>query len=116
MPPISWRPLPTKAGVPRQPKSRKRSDSRPRWTRQSAFQKLAGKQFDVMEQVIDQSYSSVMRQIVYYTYVRDAGFLHFRFNFKRTGTGLVLANFAFKDETNELFPKDFRIGNDEQGR
>jgi hypothetical protein len=24
-----------------------------------------------------------------------------------TSTGWILANFSFKDETNELFPKDF---------
>src|SRR5262249_13857766 len=83
---------------------------------QAAFHKLAGRQFDVVGKVVDTSYGRAMRQIAYYTYVRGAGFLYFRFNFKRTGAGLVLANFAFKDETNELFPKDFGIVSDEQGR
>jgi hypothetical protein len=39
--------------------------------------------------------------------VEDIGFVYFRFNFKMTGTGWVLANFNFKSETEELFPKDF---------
>jgi hypothetical protein len=74
---------------------------------QSALQILAGKEFEVTEKVIDKHYGSAMRQIVYYAYLRDGGFVYVRFNFKRTGAGLILANFAFKDETNELFPKDF---------
>ena len=30
-----------------------------------------------------------------------------RFNFKMSKDGWILANFNFKSETNELFPKDF---------
>jgi hypothetical protein len=48
-----------------------------------------------------------LRQIVYYSYLEGLGFVYFRFNFKMTSTGWILANFSFKDETNELFPKDF---------
>jgi hypothetical protein len=33
--------------------------------------------------------------------------MYFRFNFKMSSGGLILVNFTFKDETTELFPKDF---------
>ena len=65
------------------------------------------KNFDFTKKVIDKDYNGALRQIVYYSYVENVGFIYFRFNFKMTGSGWVLANFSFKDETNELFPKDF---------
>jgi hypothetical protein len=72
---------------------------------QSALQVLAGKEFEVTEKVIDKHYGSAMRQIVYYAYLRDGGFVYFRFNFKRTGAGLILANFASRMKPTSCFPK-----------
>lgn len=73
----------------------------------NAFQVFDGKNFDFTKKVVDKSYNGALRQVVYYSYVENLGFAYFRFNFKMTSGGWVLANFAFKDETNELFPKDF---------
>jgi len=44
---------------------------------------------------------------VHYSHIDKLGFVYFRFNFKMTGQGWVLANFNFKRETAELLPKDF---------
>jgi hypothetical protein len=68
---------------------------------------LDDKKVDFSKKVIDKDIGNALRQIVYYAYVENVGFLYFRLNFKMTGTGWVLANFNFKGETNELFPKDF---------
>ena len=68
---------------------------------------LEDKNFDFTKKVIDKDYSNALRQIVFYSYIKNLGFAYFRFNFKMTSTGWVLANFTFKDETNELFPRDF---------
>ena len=73
----------------------------------NALQVFEGKNFDFTKKVVDKDYSGALRQIVYYSYVENLGFSYFRFNFKMTSSGWILANFAFKDETNELFPKDF---------
>lgn len=74
---------------------------------QKFMQIFEGKRFDFSKKVIDQQYEGALRQIVYYSYIDNAGFVYFRFNFKMTSTGWILAHFIFKDETNELFPKDF---------
>jgi hypothetical protein len=66
-----------------------------------------GKKIESLKKVIDNDFGGALRQIIYYAYVEDIGFVYFRFNFKMTGTGWVLANFNFKSETEELFPKDF---------
>jgi hypothetical protein len=68
---------------------------------------LQDKKIDFSKKVIDKDISNALRQIVYYAYVESVGFLYFRINFKMTSTGWILANFNFKSETNELFPKDF---------
>jgi hypothetical protein len=73
----------------------------------NAFQVFEGKNVDFTKKVVDKDYNGALRQIVYYSYVEKLGFVYFRFNFKMTSTGWILANFAFKDEGNELFPKDF---------
>jgi hypothetical protein len=73
----------------------------------NALQVFEGKNFDFTKKVVDKDYSGALRQIVYYSYVENLGFAYFRFNFKMSSSGWILANFAFKDETNELFPKDF---------
>jgi hypothetical protein len=72
-----------------------------------AFQIFDGKHFDFIKKVIDKDFNGGLRQIVHYSYVEKLGFVYFRFNFKMTSTGWVLANFTFKGETQELFPKDF---------
>src|SRR5262245_51074498 len=69
-----------------------------------SLEPLDGKTYDVTQRIIDRDYNNAMRQIVYYAHVMDVGF---RFNFKMTGAGWRLVNFTFKEETNELFPKDF---------
>ena len=68
---------------------------------------LEDKNFDFTKKVIDKDYNNTLRQIVFYSYIKPLGFVYFRFNFKMTSTGWVLANFTFKDETNELFPREF---------
>jgi len=73
----------------------------------NAFKVFDGKTFDLSSKVMDKEYNNVLRQIVHYSYIKDLGFVYFRFNFKKASNGWILANFTFKDETNELFPKDF---------
>jgi hypothetical protein len=66
-----------------------------------------GKKIDISRKVVDRDINGALHQIIYYAYVENVGFLYFRLNFKITSTGWILANFNFKTETNELFPKDF---------
>jgi len=68
--------------------------------------------FDFTKKVIDKDYNGGLRQIVYYSYHEGLGFVYFSFNFKMTSTGWILANFSFKDETDELFPKGFTNDSD----
>ena len=74
---------------------------------QNAFQVFSGKKFDFSKKVIDNEFGGALRQIIHYSYVEQVGFIYFRFNFKMTSKGWVLANFTFKAEANELLPKDF---------
>jgi hypothetical protein len=74
---------------------------------QSALSALTGKKIDYSDKVVDNTFGKSLRQIVYYCYVENVGFIYFRFNFKMSSSGWILANFLFKTETNELFPKDF---------
>jgi hypothetical protein len=76
-------------------------------TIENGLKLLDGKKFDISKKVIDRDINGALHQIVYYAYVENVGFLYFRLNFKITSTGWILANFNFKGETNELFPKDF---------
>ena len=76
-------------------------------TLENAMKLLDDKKIDFSKKVIDKEFSNALRQIVYYAYVENIGFLYFRSNFKMTSTGWILANFNFKSETTELFPKDF---------
>lgn len=73
----------------------------------NALQIFEGEKFDFTKKVVDKDYNGGLRQIVYYSYIENRGFYYFRFNFKMTSTGWVLAHFAYKGETDELFPKDF---------
>jgi hypothetical protein len=68
---------------------------------------LGGKPVDYSEKVIDNTFGKGLRQIVYYCFIDGVGFIYYRFNYKMTSKGWILANFNFKTETNELFPKDF---------
>jgi len=74
---------------------------------QSALNALTGKKIDYTDKVIDNTFGKSHRQIVYYFFVENIGFVYFRFNFKMSSSGWILANFNFKTEANELFPKDF---------
>jgi hypothetical protein len=76
-------------------------------TLQNAMKIFDGKKIETFKKVIDSDFGGALRQIVYYAYIEEVGFVYFRFNFKMTGTGWILANFNFKSETEELFPKDF---------
>jgi hypothetical protein len=71
------------------------------------LQAFDGKTFDFTRKVFDRDFNNALRQIVVYSKVANVGFIYFRFNFKMSKAGWILANFTFKDETNELFPKDF---------
>jgi len=73
----------------------------------NALGMLGGKPIDYSDKVIDNTFGKGLRQIVYYSYVVNIGFVYYRFNFKMSSKGWILANFNFKTETNELFPKDF---------
>jgi hypothetical protein len=68
---------------------------------------LGGKPVDYSEKVIDNTFGKGLRQIVYYCFIDGVGFIYYRSNYKMTSKGWILANFNFKTETNELFPKDF---------
>jgi hypothetical protein len=74
---------------------------------QGALRAFDGKNFDFSKKVIDNEVGGALRQIIHYSYVEQVGFIYFRFNFKMTSKGWVLANFNFKSESAELFPKDF---------
>jgi hypothetical protein len=76
-------------------------------TIQNGFDSLTGKTIDYSDKVIDNTFGKSLRQIVYYTFVDQTGFVYYRFNFKMSSHGWILANFIFKSENNELFPKDF---------
>src|SRR5262245_2707601 len=76
-------------------------------TVQNAFRIFDGKEFDFSKKVIDNEIAGALREIIYYSYVDKLGFVYFRFNFKMTSKGWVLAHFTFKSEAKELFPKDF---------
>jgi hypothetical protein len=76
-------------------------------TIQNGLKGLDGKKIDAIKKVVDRDFNGALRQIIYYAYVENVGFVYFRLNFKITSTGWILANFNFKGETNELFPKDF---------
>jgi hypothetical protein len=73
----------------------------------TVLQSFDGKAFDFTRKVFDRDFNNALRQIVIYSKVPNLGFIYFRFNFKMGKAGWILANFTFKDETNELFPKDF---------
>jgi hypothetical protein len=74
---------------------------------QSALRVFDGKRIDYSDKALDNKFGNGLRQIVYYLYVENFGFVYFRFNWKRTSQGWVLAHLDFKTETNEMFPKDF---------
>lgn len=67
---------------------------------------LHDKKFDYTKKVIDKEYNGALRQIIYYAFIDGLNFVYFRFNYKMSSRGWVLANFFFKDEAQELFPKD----------
>jgi hypothetical protein len=73
----------------------------------NALKVFDGKTIDFSSKVVDNEIGKALRQIIHYSYVENLGFVYFRFNFKMTSKGWILANFTFKTETNELFPKDF---------
>jgi hypothetical protein len=76
-------------------------------TIQNGLDILTGKTIDYSDKVIDNTFGKSLRQIVYYTFIDQTGFVYYRFNFKMSSHGWILANFIFKSENNELFPKDF---------
>lgn len=76
-------------------------------TIQSSLQIFDGKRFDFSKKVSDNELAGALREIIHYAYVDKLGFIYFRFNFKMTSKGWVLADFRFKSEAKELLPKDF---------
>ncbi len=68
---------------------------------------LEGKHANYYKKVVDKDFSGALRQIVHYAYMPEIGFVYFRFNFKQTGNGWILANFKFVSEVQELFPLAF---------
>lgn len=76
-------------------------------TLEKALRIMDGKKVDIFRKVKDEDFGGALRQMIYYAYLQDLGFIYFRFNFKLTSTGWILAHFSFKSETQELFPKEF---------
>jgi hypothetical protein len=76
-------------------------------TIQGALQLFNGKKFDFSKKVIDNEIAGALREIIHYSYVDKLGFVYFRFSFKMTSKGWVMAHFSFKSEPKELIPKDF---------
>jgi hypothetical protein len=76
---------------------------------ENSLKLLEGRKFEYRKKVVDRDYAGALRQIVHYAFVRDVGFVYFRFNYKQTGSGWVLANFNYTSETNELFPPALNI-------
>lgn len=74
------------------------------------LKELEGKKFDFGKKVHDQDYHGALRQIIYYSYFENFGFVYFRFSFKMTSKGWYLTNFWFTEATQELFPKDLIEG------
>lgn len=62
---------------------------------------------EVTDKVVDKTYGTSLRQIIYVLNYPTTNFLYLRYNFKRTGKGWMLVDFTFKTETREIFPKDF---------
>lgn len=73
----------------------------------NTFGALSAKTVDYSDKVLDKTFGKSLREIVYYSFIDNLGFVYYRFNFKMSSRGWLLANFNFKSETNELFPKDF---------
>jgi len=69
---------------------------------------LKGKQILYHKKAVDRDFNGALRQIIQYSYVKDVGFVYFRFNYKQSGTGWIMANFLFQSETMELFPPTFQ--------
>lgn len=76
---------------------------------ESALRPIDGKKFEYRKKVVDREYGGALRQIVHYAFVREIGFVYFRFNYKQTGSGWVRAHFNYTSETNELFPPGLNI-------
>lgn len=78
-------------------------------TFESIFRPLEGKKYEFRKKVVDKDYAGALRQIVHYAFVKEVGFVYFRFNYKQAGSGWILANFNFTTETTELFPPGMNI-------
>lgn len=76
---------------------------------ENSLKLLEGRTFEYRKKVIDKDYAGALRQIVHYAYVKDVGFVYFRFNYKQTGSGWILAHFNYTSENNELFPPGLNI-------
>jgi len=74
---------------------------------QNSFGTFKGRKADLFDKVVDKSYGTSLRQIVYVLPYTDIDFLYLRFNFKRMGKGWIMANFLYKTETQEIFPPGF---------
>ncbi len=70
---------------------------------------MADKDVEFRQKVIDRQFAGALRQIVHYAYIKDIGFVYFRFNYKMTGSGWIMAHFTFASELNELFPPSMKI-------
>jgi hypothetical protein len=68
---------------------------------------FSGRSAGFSAKVLDKEFNGALRQIVYYSYYKVGVFAYFRFNFKNTGSGWLLANFNYRTEIQELFPDDF---------
>ena len=78
-------------------------------TIESTLKFIVDKKINYRKKVLDRDIAGALRQIVHYTYTRGIGFVYFRFNYKQTDSGWILAHFTFASEVNELFPPGMNL-------
>lgn len=60
-----------------------------------------------MDKVVDVKYGDALREVVYVALYRRTDYIYFKFTIKKNAGGWLISNFAFKNETSNLFPPDF---------
>lgn len=60
-----------------------------------------------MDKVVDVKYGDALREVVYVALYRRTDYIYFKFTIKKNVGGWLISNFAFKNETSNLFPPDF---------
>ena len=74
----------------------------------NALGMLGGKPIDYSDKVIDNTFGKGLRQIVYYCFVDNVGFIYYRFNFKMSSKGWILAKLQLQDRDQRTVSEGFR--------